>query len=194
MADPVTLSVMAAASLASSAIGSIAQGKAQSASDKYNAQIARNNTQIATQNATFAGEEGAVNAGAEELKTRAQVGSIKASQAANGVDVNTGSAVDVRSSAAELGELSAINIRSNAARSAYGYQTQASSDTAQAALDKEQAKYASEAGYIKAGTTLLGGAAAGQQSGAWSGFLNGGAMNNVTTGSGAVTEGLGGLY
>jgi hypothetical protein len=177
-----------------SAASSIAGGMQQAQSAKYNAQIQSNNAQIAQQNATFAGEEGAANAGAEQQKTRAQVGGIKAAQAANNVDVNSGSAVDVRSSAAELGELNAITIRSNAARTAYGYQTAAASDTAQAALDKQQAQYDTEAGVVKAGTTLLGNVATGAQNGMWNSFLNEGAMGSVTTGSGAVTSGTGGLY
>lgn len=169
-------SALPVAGLAASALGSVASGRQQAASAKYNSQVATNNAAIVQQNATFAGEEGAANAAIEQQKTRATVGGIKAAQAANGIDVNSGSDVDVRSSAAELGELNAINIRSNAARSAYGQQTQASSDTAQAQLDKQEAGYDSEAGYLKAGTTLLSGGAAGQQSGLWGNFLNQGAL------------------
>lgn len=166
------------AAIGAQALGSIAQGKQQAASDKYNAQVAENNAKIATQNATLAGQEGAANAAIEQQKTRATVGAIKSAQAANNVDVNTRSAVDVRSSAAELGELNAITIRSNAAKQAYGFQTQAASDTAQAQLDREQAKYAKEAGYVKAGTTVLGEAATAGQSGNFDSWLNSTSMNS----------------
>lgn len=142
-------------SMGLSALGSIAQGKAASASAKFNSQIEANNAEIAKQNAAFASQEGAANTAAEQQKTRATVGAIKAAQAANGVDVNTGSAVDVRSSASALGELNAINIRSNAARQAYGYQTQSTSAQSQSALDKQQAKYDTESGDIDAGKTFL---------------------------------------
>lgn len=149
------------ASLASSVIGGIGaiqQGRASSASAKYNSAIASNNATIATQNAQFAGEAGEAQAAMSEKKTRAEVGSIQNNQAASGINVNSGSAVDVRSSAAENGELDAITIRSNAARQAYGYQAQSTSENAQATLDKSQAGYDSTAGDISGATTFLGGA------------------------------------
>lgn len=153
-----------------SAVGSIEQGQASSAAAKYNAGIAQNNAQIAQQNATFAGQEGEENAAVAEGKTRAQVGAITAAQAANGVEVNSGSALDVRSSAAELGELNAINIRANAARQAYGYNTEASSDVGQSQLDKSKSQQDSTAGYIKGGSTLL--SASANQNNNYSGFLS----------------------
>lgn len=140
-------------------IGAITSGNASAASSRYNAQIAEENATIAKQNATWAGEAGAEQAGQASQKTRAEVGAIKAAQAANNVDVNSGSALDVRSTAAELGQLSAINIRSNAARSAYGYQTKAASEESQSQLDTFSGEQSSLAGEVGAGSTILGGAA-----------------------------------
>jgi len=165
------LPILTAVSMGVQALGSIAQGQQQAASAKYNAQVASNNAQTAQQNARLASEEGNVNTEREQLKTRAMVGGIKAAQAANNIDINSGSAVDVRSSAAELGELNALTVRSNAARQAYGYQTQATSDMAQAKLDKQEAKYDVTAGYVGAASTLLSqGTKAGQQ-GTWDAYL-----------------------
>jgi hypothetical protein len=169
--------VVMAAATAVSALGSIAQGRAASASAKYNARVAGNNAEIALQNAQLASAEGAANVEKESLKTRAQVGSIKAAQAANGIDVNKGSAAEVQQSAAELGKLDALTIRSNAARHAYGYQTEATSDRAQAALDRSQAKYDTAAGYVKGGSTLLSSAAMAGNSGAFDDWLNSTSMN-----------------
>lgn len=169
--------ILTAASIGMQALGSIQQGNAAASSANYNARIQENNAKIAEQNSRFAAEQGAANAGVEQQKTRAQVGAIKAAQAANGVDVNSGSSVDVRSSAASLGMLNAITIRSNAARHAYGYQTEAASDRGQAALDRQQAKYAKTAGYVGAASSLIGGAAKGSQSGTWDDYLSGSSMN-----------------
>lgn len=152
------LPFVAAGSAVLGAISSIKQGNAEAAAANYNAQVSANNAAIANKNAEYAGAEGEAAVQQQQLKTRAEVGAIKANQAAAGVDVNQGSPVDVRSSAAELGELNAITVRSNAARQAYGYQTEAASDLGQAALDKSQASNDKSAGYINAGTTLLGGA------------------------------------
>lgn len=140
-----------------SAIGAINAAHAQSEAADYNAKIAAQNQQLANQNATQAGLAGEQQAAMSEQKTRAEVGAIKAASAAGGVDVNSGSAVDVRSSAAELGELNAITIRSNAAKQAYGYETQATGSGNQATLDTLQGSNATTAGEIGAGSTLLGG-------------------------------------
>lgn len=156
-------------------VGSLISGNAKSESAKYNAAVAANNATIASQNATRAAQAGEAQAAMSQQKTRATVGAIKASQAASGIDVNQGSAVDVRSSAAELGELDAITIRSNAARTAYGYQTQSASDTAQSNLDKFTAENDETASEIGAGTTVLGGL--GSASLNYGKFLNNGGMS-----------------
>lgn len=167
--------------------GQYIQGKAQSQSDSYNAAVQVNNATIATENATLTAQEGEANVGTQELKNRAEMGSIKASQAANGIDVNSRSAVDVRGTAAEVGTLNALAIRSNAARQAYGFQTQAVSDTAQSKLDTQAAGYASEAGNINAMGTLLSGAASGAQNGLWNGFIGANSLNSTT--NAPTTEG-----
>lgn len=176
--DPASLAIMTVVSTGMQALGSIAQGRQQAASAKYNAQVQENNATIARNNAALAAAEGAANAGIEQQKTRAKVGGIKAAQAANNIDVNTGSAVDVRSSASELGELNAITIRGNAARQAYGYQTQASSDQAQAQLDRQQAKYDAQAGYLNAATSLIGGTVKGVQNGNYDAWIGKSSMNS----------------
>lgn len=143
------------------AVGAVMNAQAQSSAAKYNAEVAEQNAKIQQQNATWAGQAGEQQAAVEEQKTRARVGAIVASEAANGVDVNSGSALDTRSSARELGELSALTIRSNAAKEAYGYETQSWNAQAQANLDKADASAASAAGMIGAAGDLLGGVTGG---------------------------------
>lgn len=140
---------------ATSAFGSIAQGQAQKSAAEYNAKIASENAAQAKQNAAIAGQSGAEQAAQQSLKTRAEVGAIKANQAAAGLDVNSGSAVDVRSSARELGELDALTVRSNAAKQAYGYQVQGINEQAQSNLDRFEGEQAETAGDIGAASDLL---------------------------------------
>ena len=154
---PELMLISTVASTAMSALGSIQQGKAAAASAKYNAQVQENNAEIARRNAQMAVEKGNAAASAEQMKTRANVGAIKAAQAASGVDVGSESSVDVRSSAAELGMLNTISIRSNAAREAYGYQTRELDALSQAQLDRSEGKSAKAAGYMGAAGTILGG-------------------------------------
>lgn len=151
------------------AVGAAQAGEAEAANARYQAQIAKNNAEYARRNAELATQEGDIEATAQGLKTRARIGTTKAAQAANGIDVNTGSAVDVRVSEQELGILDALTIRSNAARQAYGYQINAQDQTAQARLLKSQASQAKTSGYLDAFGTLLDGASsAGQNYNSWS--------------------------
>lgn len=150
-------SIASIASTGIGAFGAIKSGQASAASARYNAAVTADNAQIQKNNASLAAQAGEAQAGMSEMKTRATVGAIAANQAAAGIDVGSGSALDVRSSARELGELDAINIRSNAARTAYGYQVQSSSDTSQSQLDRFQAGQDSTAGFVNAGSTILGG-------------------------------------
>jgi hypothetical protein len=139
------------------AVGSIEQGEATSAADKYNAQIAKANAQIATQSANYAGAAGMAQSEQAGLQSRSKLGAIVANEGASGVDTNSGSNLQVQSSARELGELNAITIRSNAARTAYGYQVQGANDTAQSQLDTFQSNNATISGDIGAASSVLGG-------------------------------------
>lgn len=183
----------AVASLAGAAIGAVGQveqGEAASNAAKYNASVAAANATVAKQSAAYAGAAGASQAEQASLKTRADVGAIEANQAAGGIDVNSGSALDVRSSASELGELNALSVRSNAARTSYGYQVQAASDTAQGQLDTYQAGADASGADIAAGGTVLGGVGSAASNYAKFQLAAGNSINS-DSGTG---PGLGGIY
>lgn len=140
----------------SGAVGSIQQGQAAKAAGNYNAEVADANAAQAKNNATIASQSGDEQAGMQEQKTRALVGAEEANTAASGIDVNSGSAVDVRASSTDLGMLDAITVRSQATREAYGYNTQAASLSNQATVDRAEGEASESAGVINAGSTLLG--------------------------------------
>src|SRR5947209_1984568 len=99
--DPLTIAagVSAVAGLAGagiSAYGAYEQGQATKNAALYQSQVAQNNAKIAKQNADWDIEAGEIAAANRGQQVRAAVGSQKASQGASGVDVNTGSAADVR--------------------------------------------------------------------------------------------------
>ena len=169
------------------AVGAIEQGNATSAADNYNAKIAKANAQIATQSANYAGAAGTAQAEQAGLQSRSKLGAIVANEGASGVDINSGSNLQVQSSARELGELNAITIRSNAARTAYGYQVQGANDTAQSQLDTFAANNATTSGDIGEGSTLLGGLGSAASNyakftmnGGGSGLNSGTAYNNMS--------------
>lgn len=171
-----------------SAIGSLQYGEAAASADKYQGQIALNNAAIAKKNASTVGEEGEISAGTQGLKNRSNIGSITANQGANGVDVNSGSAVDVRKSADLVGQMDAMTIRSNAAREAYGYQTQASNFKGEAGLKASEATDALSSSYLGASSSLLGGASSlGKQYAAWQQSYGSGGSGGAGGAGGAYT-------
>lgn len=140
------------------AVGQYEQGQAAATSAKFNADIERQNAAISRENAAIAGQSGAQQAFNSGQKSRQEMGAIIANQAASGIDVNSGSALDTRLSADDLGMMDALTIRSNATREAYGYRTQAISHDEQAVLDRASATNDLTASYLNAGSTLLGAA------------------------------------
>lgn len=136
-------------------VGAYAQGHAAANAAKYNAEIANQNSQIAAQKRAIVGEAGQAQVGAQGLKTRAEVGAIEANQGASGVSVNSGSAVDTRASAIELGMTDAMNIRSKATREAYGLEVEEHDFQAKSKLDSANAKYSEASGILSAGSTFL---------------------------------------
>ncbi len=150
-----------------SGIGAIQQSQASAASAGYNAKIAAQNAQIQTQNADFAASVGEQNVAKQGAENKARLAATLAAQGASGVDVNTGSSVNVRESEAKLGMLDALTIRSNAAKQAYGYQVGAASDVAQAGLYRSQQKADKTAGYFSAGANVLGGVGQAAQYSSW---------------------------
>src|SRR6201999_2427854 len=101
------------------AFGTYEQGQATAQADAYQAQVAANNAAIAKQQSKLDIQSGEITAQEQGLKTRAAVGQEKAAQGASGIDVNTGSAVDVRAGTAEMGMVDSLADRSNAAKKAY---------------------------------------------------------------------------
>lgn len=151
-------------SLASSALGALSGGlgtyisaQASSKAAKFNAQVASENSKAAKQNAAIAGQAGAEQAAVTSQKTKALVGSMISNEGASGVDVNSGSALESRISATEVGDLDTLTVRSNATKEAYGYKTQSENFENESNLDKLEAESASTGGEIGTASTFLGG-------------------------------------
>ena len=175
------------------AAGSLESGAAQSAAATYQAQLAASNEKIAQQNATQAEATGSAQVEQEGIKTKAEVGAIKAAQAASNIDVNSGSALDVRSSAAALGQLDALTIRSNAEKTAYGYETQASQFAGQESLEQATAQQAQLAGGIGAFSSILGAASGvSNQYSRWAQAAGGGGSVIGDSGAGTGANFVGG--
>lgn len=138
-----------------SAIGTIAGGIANRNAANYQAAIANNNKIIAIQNAARAEQAGNVQAEATSRKGAAQVAAIKVGQAASGVNVNTGSPVDVQAGQRETNQLDTETVLNNNMLHAYGYRTQATNFEAEENLDKAKADAAVPAAALSATGSLL---------------------------------------
>lgn len=177
MASP----ALAAGTLGASAIGSALGaygsyegGKAQKAAYDYQASVAAMNAKIANANAARAIQVGESQAQISGMQTRAQIGETKAVQSGSNLDVNKGSAVEVRASEADIGAENERTIRNDAQQKAYDFKVQAAQDTAQGTLDTFAGQNAEKAGTIGAFSSLLGGA--GSVATKWSQFSQQGAF------------------
>lgn len=150
-----------------SAIGAITGGIANKNNANYQATVAANNATIAQQNATYAEQAGSVAAENEGRKGAAALGKLKTTQAASGVNVNTGSAVDVQVGERETNQLNTETVMSNAELKAYGYRTQATGFQAESQLDTAKADQAIPGAALSAAGGLLGSASS--LGGKWSG-------------------------
>ncbi|PRZ51227.1 hypothetical protein BX589_12068 [Paraburkholderia fungorum] len=149
---------MTAASAAMSAEGAQQQAKATASADQYQAQVAKNNQTIANQYAAQATADGENKVAIKQQQTAQMIGGERAAMAANGVDLNSGSALRIQGDTAKLGDVDALTIRNNAARAAYGYQLQGLSYGQQATLDESSAANAVSAGNLNSFASIVGGA------------------------------------
>lgn len=142
-----------------SAYGQMKAGESAQNQANYAAGVARNNQIIADQQATASRQRGEVAATTQRLRTEALIGKQKAAMAANGLDVNSGSNLDLTTTSEQVGYLDALTIRSNAEREAYGFANQGRSYGGQAAMSSAAAANAPDAALLGTASSILGGAA-----------------------------------
>lgn len=136
------------------AAGQVAGGIAQGHAASYQAQVARNNAQIAQQNQARAAASAATQTEMAGLKASAKVASTRAGFAANNLDVSGGSPADVIGGEARAGYQDTATVSNNAALAAYGYGTQSQGFQAQGTLDSAEAGWDPIAGAIQGAGTL----------------------------------------
>ncbi|MBA4359811.1 MAG: hypothetical protein C0411_03650 [Pseudomonas sp.] len=98
----------------------------------YNSGMLKQNAAFKDQTAQETLNAGDTSADWQRVRAGQAVGTQRSAQAANGIDVNSGSAAQLQDDTAMLGELDALTIQNNAAREAYGYKTQAQQDRSNA--------------------------------------------------------------
>lgn len=141
-----------------SGLGRLREGQAQAAFARYQAQVARNNKTIAEHNAVWTMQAGRHEATMQGLRTRDAVGQTTAEIAGRGIDVNTGSAFDVRNAVRRAGMMDEATILSNTSKEAYGWDIQGQNFESQAKLLELEADEAERSGKFNMLSSLLGSA------------------------------------
>lgn len=159
-----------------SAFGAQGEGDASQKAYNYKAQVAKINADINRQNAEWSLTKGETDATQYGMKAAQQRGAIKTTQAASGLDVNSGSNREVQASQEKIKDIDMSQIRANAAKVAYDYESKALMDENQATLDIMAGENAKKAGKIKAIGSIIGSVSgvstkwsAGQSAGLWGG-------------------------
>lgn len=141
--------------LAASVYGSYQQSKARKGEMKFKAAVENNKTIISQRQAADAIKRGKVEQDQHRQKVAALKGKQRSVLAGSGFQVNEDDALDILADTAEAGELDALTIKNNAARTAWGHTVQASNASAQAGLYRSQGD--AENPIFSAGTTLFSG-------------------------------------
>lgn len=123
--------------IGSKVLGGILQGDASRRAGELAGTIEDRNAVIADTAAADSISRGRSQEAISRLRGGEKIAQQTAGYAASGVDVTSGSAVDVESSTALVNELNAQIIRSNAAREAWGFQTQAGNFRLRAQLARQ---------------------------------------------------------
>jgi len=153
------MAVGAASAVGSAAISGVSaaqQANASQAAANYNAEVAANNATIASEQRSAALRQGQLQVQQEQMQAARTLGSQRAALAANGVQLDSGSATDLLASTKFLADQDVNTIQSNAARQAWGYAVDQANYQGQSQLDAWQAKNSSPAGIgAMAGTASL---------------------------------------
>lgn len=150
--------VMQIGGAASSAVGTYYAGQAQRSALEYSAFTAETNARLAEKSAQSVMLQGEQQAHQDQLRTSQIEGAQRSGFAADGVDINEGSAARVQASTAVMGAIDADTAQANAVRAAWGYRTQGTNYANQARFNTTSADNISP--LASGATSLLGSAGA----------------------------------
>lgn len=135
--------------------GRVEAGKAEERRRKYQAEVAANNAKVAEYNAQDALERGSKLEKQHRLKMSKLQGKQRSVLAAQGIELESGSALDLLDDTAYYGELDALTIRNNAKRDAWKYKVNAQNQAAQSGLLQMQGRDARDAANMNATSGAL---------------------------------------
>lgn len=133
-----------------SILGGLLKGMAAYQSGQFNAGVSRQNARLADASATDAILRGQFAAVSSRLQAGRLAGQQKTALASSGVQVNSGSALDLLNDTSMMSDFDAKMVANRAAREAWGYKTQADQFRQRASMEEAGGKAA-------LGESILGG-------------------------------------
>lgn len=124
------------------------EGEFKASSLRQNAQLAR----LQAEDAMSRGQSGSIQIAS---RAKSMIGSQRAALAAQGIDIGSGSALDIQANTAQLAEMDAMTVRVNAAREAWGFDVQAVNYENQARLAETAAENKIRSSLLTGGLTAL---------------------------------------
>jgi len=149
------LAVLGGISAVSSITGSISEAGAIKSQAAYESQQLQMNSKLADLQAKSAIRVGKENAENYRRQVKQTIGSQRAIMAAQGIDISTGSALDIQTDTAEWGAVDALTIKNNAFREAAGYKIEAIGYRGQADFTTSAAKYRARNTLISGGLSAI---------------------------------------
>lgn len=143
------------------------QGLGKKAEANAQADQLRQNAMFLRQSADDAIARGRRDSDQQRQDTQQLIGTQRTAQAASGGEINTGTNALIQQDTAQLGELDALTISNNAAREAYGYNVEATSN-------ERNAKVIKKAGKNAVISSVIGGALGGVSGDTFSGLFGSG--------------------
>lgn len=153
MCEPTTLAIIG---LGLTAVGGYQQYQAQRANADYQEQVGERNAEVGRRQAAQERDIGNIDEERHLRKVRQMLGAQRAQQAANGLDINTGSALDLQAETAGFGAADASTIRSNALRRAWGLEVGAVNDLNAGRAEAAASRNAATGTLITTGASLAG--------------------------------------
>ncbi len=142
-----------------SALGNALGATSANQAARFNAQVAENNAELARRQADDARHRGRIEEQRLRLENARFRGRQAAALAAGGLDVSSGSPLQVLGDSAAFGELDALQVRANAEREAFGQRLRRSDFLNEAELSRARGRSALTRGVFRTGGSLLTGAA-----------------------------------
>lgn len=155
MCDPVSLTV---AATAVAAAGTVVSGVNQSRQYAYKAKVDAGNAKLDQAASADAANRGAIEEQRQYRKNAQILGAQRAALAANGVEVDFGSAADLQADTKRIGQEDAATIRENTIREQRGFEISAANNLNEAAAGRASARSKLVETAFDTGKTILGGA------------------------------------